>query len=258
MKIIFTALLAGAALAVPAAAAPTVQFFGSDAAFTATPYFNAGNVTLQWGDGGPAGNWEVAIRGATDAVTLDQQNIDWSDNLNSITPTDNPFVRYDGTNTLAYDFDVGLDVDRSGPITVDGSFAGSSDQIVGAVNTVALRLVDVGDRTAGDGVALFAIELRTADGLIFTLDEIFADGDAEYAVITDVSIMSGFDLFIGTDGQFSEGGYFDGDPAARNARPSIQVKVGFLPFVEVPAPGALGLLGLGLAGLGAARLRRSA
>jgi PEP-CTERM motif len=240
------AVLLAAAVALPAQAA--VFNLASDTSFVSwsatQPFTKYGSTTMQWGNGASNGNWEYAVRGPSDGTVLAQGQLDWSNGGNNLAPNVQPFVRYTSTGALSMAFNVVEDGNNANGDPT-GAYSTVAQNVQANANTILIRAITTSASNAGN-VNLRGIRVTFDTGGSLLLGDLFGDANANYLAVSDNRLRGGFSLSYAS-------GEFDWNSTANNALPSIQVKIGSTP---VPEPAAIGLLGLGLAGIAFARRRR--
>lgn len=210
-------LLAALTLAASHSSATTILYFTSDGDFLANANFTkefGGNV--RWGNAATDGDWEYSVVDATDFL------------IGAENPKQHAWAPDPSTNDHAVSFDW----DGAGSITLDpGLSAGPSAEssfLPGPINAVAIRA----RANSGDAANLLYPITITFDGggPDVVLPALTGDGDAEYVVVVDSRLSSGFEVT-------AEAQLLDG----RGSLPQYGFKVGF-----IPEPGTALLLGLGL------------
>lgn len=219
---------AAAALALSgAASAATTVGFSSDADFTANAFFTksfGGNV--RWGNGQANGDWEYAVVNAADVPIGPSGQLVWGGNADHQYTFD-----YDGTSQAQ------LVLENAGVIGDTGlqPVAGGA-----GINALAVRA-----RTGAGNVASLAdIVVSFVVGGAESLGSLVGDADAEYVMLIDPRLASGFQVSgpaTLTDGNGSV--------------PMYGFKVG---ATTIPVPPAAWLFGSALVLLGRARRRAAA
>lgn len=229
-----------------AAAAPVILSFGSDTdfiAFESTPgYTNVGNASTLWGNAGPSGNFEYAIRGTTDSVVVAQGQIDWASGDHALgqNRAGDAYVAYAASGAISFNFAVNeIGNSPNGDPSGDYGLAGT---IGTGVNAMFFRARGPASGTANANLQGITVNYGANS---IDLGDLFSDGDANYVGLIDADLASGFTVLI-------DGGAFNFGTGTAGAVPALQVKFGTA-VIDTPAPAALGLFGLGLLALAARR-----
>jgi hypothetical protein len=194
-----------------------------------------GNV--RWGNGGPSGDWELALVNGPETATFDQQQVDW----NTGSAGNDHLVDFVYTPG---GLDASLEIDFAGGVT--STHTGAPVPGPGSVNALLIRA-----RADGSDVSTLSnIEVDWGAGSAGWSGALVGDGDAQYAVFVGDVLASGFT--VSASAAFADGS---------GSLPMYGFKVGSVsdtqpPGSVVPLPAGAWLLGAGLAaylGVGAQR-----